>query len=290
MTTRRREIPTTIRPMRIEDIPFGLHLCRLSGWNQLEEDWLAFLGSPDGGGRIAESEGGAAGTVAFLRYGAAFSWLSMMLVHPEARHAGIGRRLMQAALDALAGESCVRLDATPLGEPLYRRFGFRPESELLRATIEAAPGRVMPRGDPVAEMRTEDLAEVFERDRAVFGADRSALLASFHRRAPDLAWTVRRGEALLGYCFGRPGYLYRQLGPVIAEDVALAGSLVARCSIVHPGERLAVDVPRFAPEWIAWLESAGSAIERPFLRMSRGQAQRPGCPARQFAIAGPEFG
>lgn len=290
MTTSRREIRQAIRTMRIADIPFGMQLCRLSGWNQLEDDWLAFLASPNGGGRIAESEGAVIGTAAFLRYGAGFSWLSMMLVHPEARHAGVGTRLMQAAMEALAGESNVRLDATPLGEPLYRRFGFLPEYELLRATVDTVSGQVRPPDDRVRPMRADDLAAVLEWDRQVFGADRSALLASFYRRAPDLAWIARPGESLLGYCFGRPGYLYRQLGPVIAENVSTAGALVARCGMMHPGERLALDVPRLVPEWIAWLESAGFVVERPFLRMTRGQTPPPGCPSRLFAIAGPEFG
>jgi GNAT superfamily N-acetyltransferase len=279
----------TIRRMHMGDIPAGLHLCRLSRWNQLEEDWRAFLGSPDGGGRLAERDGIAIGTVTFLNYGRCFSWLSMMLVHPDARRGGIGTRLMDAALDALAGEGCVRLDATPLGEPLYRRFGFSGEYELLRAKVAVPSSRFGPVPENVRPMGAGDLAEVFARDRQVFGADRSVLLASFYRRAPDLAWMVR-GETLLGYCFGRPGYLYRQLGPVVAEDAAVARDLVAHCLAGQPGEDLAVDVPRFSPEWIAWLKSVGFTVERLFLRMCRGQTQCSGLAAHQFAIAGPEFG
>jgi GNAT superfamily N-acetyltransferase len=280
----------TIHPMHMGDIPAGLHLCRLSRWNQLEEDWRAFLDSPDGGGWLAEHEGTAVGTVTFLRYGRRFSWLSMMLVHPDARRAGIGTRLVDAALDALPGGTCVRLDATPLGEPFYRRFGFSGEYELVRAKVAVPSGRFGPVPENVRPMGTGDFAEVFTRDCQVFGADRSVLLASFYRRAPDLAWTVHRGETLLGYCFGRPGYLYRQLGPVVAESAAAARDLVFRCLAGQPGEDLALDVPRSARGWIAWLESVGFIIERPFLRMCRGQTRCPGLAGRQFAIAGPEFG
>jgi hypothetical protein len=31
-------------------------------------------------------------------------------------------------------------------------------------------------------------------------------------------------------------------------------------------------------------------VERPFLRMRRGEHDSPGLPVQQFAIAGPEFG
>jgi GNAT superfamily N-acetyltransferase len=276
--------------MHIGDIPAGLHLCRLNRWNQLEEDWLGFLGSPDGGGWLAERDGTPVGTVTILRYGRRFSWLSMMLVDPNARRAGVGTRLLDSALAALAGESCVRLDATPLAEPLYWRFGFSGEYELVRAKVAVSSGRSGTLAENVRPMGTGDLAEVFTRDCEVFGADHSALLASFYHRAPDLAWMMHRGGTMLGYCFGRPGYLYRQLGPVVAGDANVARDIVSRCLAGQPGEELAVDVPCSAREWIAWLESMGFVVERPFLRMYRGRKQCPVLAAHQFAIAGPEFG
>jgi GNAT superfamily N-acetyltransferase len=281
----------TIRRMRTEDIASGLRLCRLSRWNQLEEDWRAFLDSPDGGGRIAERDGLGIGTAAFLRYGNCFSWLSMMLVDPQARGAGIGTRLMEAVLEALANEACVRLDATPLGEPLYRRFGFRDEYTLLRTAI-ALPLRagLEPASDKGRPMEERDFPEVLARDRLVFGADRAALLESLYRRAPELARVVYADTELKGYCFGRPGHLYRQLGPVVADDEAAARMLVAGCLSGQPGGKVAMDVPQSKPQWTAWLESAGFVVERPFLRMCRGEAPHPELAARQFAIAGPEFG
>jgi GNAT superfamily N-acetyltransferase len=276
--------------MLANDIPAGLGLCRLSGWNQLEEDWREFLEPASGGGRIAECDGHAAGTVAYLRYGDRFSWLSMMLVDPEVRRSGIGTRLMEAALDALAGESCVMLDATPLGEPLYRRFGFEGEYELVRSKVIVAPTGFPAGPAGVTPLGAADLEEVLARDREVFGADRSRVLASFYRRAPDLAWVARRGERLIGYCFGRPGYRYRQIGPMIAEGEETARDLLGRCLACQPGSEIAIDVPRSADGWLRWLGSAGFTIERPFLRMRRGDRPFPGRFDRQFAIAGPEFG
>ena len=84
--------------MNTADIPAGLELCRLSRWNQIEEDWRFLLDSPDGGGWLAERDGAISGTVGFLRYGQRCSWLSMMLVHPDARRTGVGTRLMETAI------------------------------------------------------------------------------------------------------------------------------------------------------------------------------------------------
>src|SRR5947209_11987726 len=169
----------TIRPMRLADIPAGLDLCRLSRWNQLAEDWRCFLDSPSAAGLLAERDGAVLGTVTFLRFQPAFTWLSMMLVHPDARRSGIGTVLMQSAVEALAAEPCIRLDATPLGEPLYRRFGFTGEYQLLRARANDKRSTAT----TALPLQAASLDEVLTRDREVFGADRGRLLASFYRRA-----------------------------------------------------------------------------------------------------------
>jgi len=275
--------------MTLEDIGAGLRLCRASQWNQVEDDWRCFLELEGGGGRIAEKNGAVAGTVTYLRYCRAFSWVAMMLVDPAARRGGIGSQLLAAALDALAEEPCVRLDATPAGEPLYRRFGFVPEYELSRAKTTVEHERFRGAWHTAARrMESEDFDEVLTRDREIFGADRSALLLSFHGRAPELAWTAWDGALLTGYCFGRPGYRYHQLGPIVAESSDAARALVAGCLATQDGRSIAVDVPR-RPEWVEWLVSAGFEIERPFLRMRRGENRDIGLPGRQFAIAGPDF-
>ena len=60
--------------MTAEDIPWGLQLCRVSGWNQVEADWRVFLEGPGVGGWLAEVDGRVVGTVTFLRYGVGFSY------------------------------------------------------------------------------------------------------------------------------------------------------------------------------------------------------------------------
>jgi len=276
--------------MSLNETDAGLRLCRLSSWNQVEDDWRIFLDTPGSGGRLAEKDGDVVGSVAFLRYGMSFSWLSMMLVDPKERRAGIGSQLMESALNALASESCVRLDAAPLGEPMYRSYGFLPEYGLARAVATVSPVSFHQSMAWVKPMRASDFADVFAWDGRIFGANRSALLASFHRRAPELAFVARNGGDVLGYCFGRPGYLYQQLGPIVAESAGVAESLAGCCLSRQQGKRIAIDAPDFAVEWMRWLEFTGFRIERRFLRMRRGENVSPGIPERQFAIAGPEFG
>jgi len=267
----------------LEDIRAGLRLCRASGWNQLEDDWRVFLTSPGSGGFLAEKDGRAVGSVTFLRYDS-FAWIAMMLVDPQERGTGIGTQLMNQALLALKDATCIGLDATPSGELLYRRFSFVNDYNLARYKSVVEPARFGTPSGKARPMDAADLPDVFHCDRNIFGADRSDLLASLFRRAPECAWIANDG-----YIFGRPGHLYHQLGPVVAGDCETARALVAHCCSTLAGRRFAIDAPQLDPEWREWLESVGFEEERPFVRMFRRGDTRPGAPARQYAITGPEF-
>lgn len=274
--------------MTVQDIPAGLALCTAAGWNQIDPDWRFFLESPNCGACLAEKDGRPAGTVAWIRY-PGLSWIAMMLVDPADRGAGIGSQLMKRALDAVHGDPCVGLDATPFGEPLYRRFGMIAHANFLRtrALIDAA--HLPPFTAGVRPMTPGDLASVLARDREVFGADRSVLLRSLLARAPESAWIARPAGHPLGYCFGRPGRIFHQLGPLVAEDRAVARDLVAACCSRLDGATLCIDIPTHDSTWTDWLAVIGFAAERPFLRMFRAGDAPGGIPALQYAIAGPEF-
>src|SRR5947209_5205273 len=127
-----------IRDMDVHDIPAGLQLCRASGWNQLEDDWALFLSLSLAGCRVAEKNGAVVGTVATLPYQHRFSWLSMVLVDPRHRRAGIGTSMLLEGLSLLGSETCVRLDATPAGRALYRQHGFMDEHPITRLRTSAA--------------------------------------------------------------------------------------------------------------------------------------------------------
>src|ERR1035437_1415205 len=60
-----------------------------------------------------------------------------------------------------------------------------------------------------------------------------------------------------GYTFGRPGYRYHKLGPVVAADAATARDMVIRCLSPLGGRVFAIDVPLLDGEWLDFLKSGG---------------------------------
>ena len=180
--------------MTLEDIPAGLRLTRLAEWNQLQEDWQLFVASDQGRAFAVEKDNRVVGTGAAISYGA-LNWIAMMLVDPQERRSGLGGQLMEELLATMNGEDCVGLDASPMAETLYHRYGFVKECHIVRLHANIRASRLEKPLEHVRRIRPEDMPGIFSHDRTVFGADRRLLLESLLTRAPEWAWIV---EAEIG--------------------------------------------------------------------------------------------
>lgn len=265
-----------LRRMTTADVAGGMALTEAAGWNQTERDWRLFLERNPQGSCCAEGEDGRVmGTAATLDYGP-FAWVSMVLVEAGQRGKGLGSALFARALELVEEVGCVRLDATPLGEPVYRKLGFVDEYELAR--WERAPGMEVQTGAEVRAM--EDVGEVAALDAAVFGADRRWLLEWLREGAPHLA--LRCGD---GFLLGREGRRFTHLGPLACTGEAEVRALLM-AGVAATQRTVVVDAPA---GWSGVLEALGFRRQRPLLRMRRGGAA-PALDGRMAAIAGPELG
>jgi Acetyltransferase (GNAT) domain len=218
----------------------------------------------------------------------------MVLVDPHARGRGVGTRLLERGLSLVAEDVTARLDATPAGEVLYRQLGFVGEYRLARWYLDGGftPQSALrvPAGG-VRPLQPDDWPSIREMDLIAFGASRLTLLERLARDAPEYAWVLERKRgSLQGFLLGRHGHVREHLGPLITDDHDSARVLLESCLAANGGRSLFIDVPDARVEWTDALSRAGFAIERPFLRMYRGQLTAAGNPSQIFAICGPEFG
>ncbi len=278
------------RTMKIDDIPAGLSLCRSAGWNQLERDWQLFLRMSPEKCRVGVDESGeVVGTVATLQYQDHFTWIGMVLVNPERQGGGVGTQLLKEAL-ALAHESeTIKLDATPAGRELYLKLGFKDEYFIQRMHIGAHPVENLPKSlaRPIQE---RDIPEILKLDRQVFGADRQSVLEWSRQGAPEYAFLTEDPGGIKGFCFGRHGYNFNHIGPVIATDSDIAQQLLFAALRHAEGKPTVIDVLNHSPGWNRIVSSLGFVVLRPLIRMYKGSNAHAGIPEKQFAILGPEFG
>src|SRR5882762_7851054 len=129
-----------MRTMTKADIPGGMRLKDLAGWNQTDNDWVRFLDADQEGSFVVELDGAVRGTAVTINYQARFAWVGMVLVDPDYRGRGIGTRLLERCIEYLDAirMPCIKLDATPLGKPIYEKLGFVAEYEIERWTRKRA--------------------------------------------------------------------------------------------------------------------------------------------------------
>jgi GNAT superfamily N-acetyltransferase len=274
------DAPAGLVEMGEADVPAGFALSEEVGWNQTVEDWslLVRLGR---GFAVTGSEGGIVATAVAFAYPSGFGWIGMVIVHGPYRRRGLSTRLMERTIVELRDRGLVpMLDATPAGQPVYERMGFRAVRALSRWRGEGG-GAAAPVLPPV-----EDVRDIAELDRAAFGADRSAVLADLLGRQGAGSWLDPAGG---GYLLSRPGRTATYAGPFVARETETALGLLdsALARISGP---VAIDLPDEHSELAQLLTGRGFQRERPLTRMALEHDTPFGEPSLVRAIAAPELG
>ena len=275
-----------IRRMTAADIPLGMRLKEQAGWNQTEADWRKFLDLEPDGCFFAEFDDEPVGTTTTCVFGG-IGWIAMVLVDARVRGRGIGSALMRHALGYLdeQGVSTVRLDATPLGQPVYEKLGFVADYPLVRYK-----GDLPERGpsEEVVPVRPEDLDRICEFDQTVTSTDRGKLLTRLFQEGAERFRMVRNGSQCLGFLVMRLGAVARQMGPCIASPL-VAPRLFEDACHRYRNQHVYVDIPTGNAPATALAESLGLKAQRRLLRMHRGQAIAERIPVL-WASSGPEMG
>jgi GNAT superfamily N-acetyltransferase len=256
-----------IRTMSDEDIALGMRLKQEAGWIQTTVDWRRALELEPAGCFVAVADGAAAGTTTVCRFGP-IAWIAMVLVDERLRGQGIGKALLQRAIDYCdASEvASIRLDATPLGRPLYEKLGFTPDFELARYGGVPACGESPEEVEPLA---SDDWPRLRALDRAVTGTDRTKLLTHLLSDAETDARVVRIGARTAGFSARRRRDGVDQLGPCLGSPAAAEALLCD--ALVRSEQPVVVDVPLVNSPAIACVSAAGLVQKRSLWRMTRGR-------------------
>lgn len=270
----------------MDDVTLGMKLSRQAGWNQLEADWRRFIEMEPEGCFVGELEGRAVGTTATCTCRST-AWIAMVLVDFNFRRKGVGTALLKHSICYLEERQVetIRLDATPLGRPVYEKLGFEPDYRLSRFEGIAQPCSRSSAADGAVP---ETFAEMIEFDKRMTGRERSKMLGRLFEEFPESIRLVRRAGKLEGFITKRPGANAIQIGPCTATPYA--GPLLLRDALNRcAGEPVYVDVPLDNAEAMKVVESSGLTIQRSFTRMSRGPKITDRVHA-SWASSGPEKG
>jgi len=287
--------------MSREDLPFADAVRADAGWNQTLTDWNRFLLHQPEGCFIAEESGQPVGTATTWIHGPHLAWIGMVLVRTDARGHGIGTALLRYSIRFLQerGIRGIRLDATPLGRPVYERLGFKAEWELHRWEHPNWPGSSIADKDRSTELSrirpwrpTDTQAEspLLVLERLAFGTPRAQLIEALSQSSLRAVVLVEPTDTVAAFGMIRAGSRATYLGPAVAQDPASAEPLLESLLQSPTGTPLFWDIPE--PNWPAraWAERHGFRRQRVLTRMYLGTSEPVGNPHLQLALSGPETG
>jgi len=280
-----------IRPMQLSDIVHAIKLSNAEGWNQTEKDWKLLIQSPQNVCMLAECNKKIIGTTTAINYSNQIGWIGMVLVAKEYRGQGVSKSLLTNILEKLESVKSIKLDATPEGQRVYKKFDFKDEYLIARMVTTSMKNLSSDEDDILPEpIQLKHIEEIIALDEFVFGANRKRLIESLIKEYPHKAWLLQRNNSIAGFALGREGNKYHQVGPVFASNIDDVKILIKKALKELTNEPIVMDVLSEKEDLINWLISIGFTMQRHFVRMYKKENPFPGIINKQYVICGPEFG
>ena len=286
-----KDITFTIRTMDLNDIQCAMRLSKAEGWNQSEKDWKLLIGNPDNVCLLAEVDGKVVGTTTAINYSNQEMWIGMVLVDKEYRGQGISKSLLTDIFQRINFCKSIKLDATPAGQPVYQKFGFKDEYFIARMVHLSVNPLPFEAKDLIPEpIGINHIQEIVDFDEAVFGANRRQLIEFLIKQYPNKCWLLKRNNNIVGFILGRDGSRYHQIGPLVAITDKDAKMLIS-IALKHLSQQpVVVDVLFDKEDLIHCLMANGFVKQRHFIRMYKEENSSPGVIDNLYLICGPEFG
>jgi len=276
-----------IRAMTFQEIGSAIDWAAAEGWNPGLNDAACFYAADPDGFLAGVVDGELVATISVVKYGAAFGFLGLYIVKPAYRGCGYGLGLWNAGLAHL-GQRTIGLDGVVAQQDNYRRSGFSLAYRNIRYQgTKAAQRPGDPRIVPLSSIRFD---EVDAYDRSVFLADRTAFLKAWIAQPQGHAIGILRDDRFAGYGVIRPARTGFKIGPLFADDPALAEALFdGLIAPIPSGSTFCLDVPEANPAAVALAESHAMSVVFETARMYSGQA--PDLPVqRLFGVTTFELG
>jgi GNAT superfamily N-acetyltransferase len=213
---------------------------RREGWNPGLRDAEAFAAQDPEGFLGLKVDGELAATISLVSYDPSFGFLGFYICRPDLRGKGLGLALWNAAL-ALKPAHTIGLDGVTTQQENYRKTGFA----LAHANFRH--GGLKPDGYAQNDRRLSALSAAdaaavdrFEQRHRLFPASRRKFLAEWLRH--DALALMRDGE-IAGYGVVRPAHEGWKVGPLFAQDVGDAETILRGLLTRVPDGMIFLDTP-----------------------------------------------
>ncbi len=226
-----------------------------------------------------------------FRHGPGFGFMGLFIMRQDVRGQGLGARLWTWRLNRLKQRlgpgATIGMDGVFEMAPFYERGGFTPAYRHLRFQGAAHAGEGVDAG--VVPIDASNLEAALALDDRLFPVPRHDFMRRWIAQPGASALAVPTGEGLAGLGVMRPCRRGFKIGPLYAEDAAVAERLFHALLGRAQGELVQIDVPE--PNAAAVAMAARQGFEESFGCVRLYHGPDPGLDLRRiFATASLEFG
>ncbi|MFX1281466.1 MAG: GNAT family N-acetyltransferase [Promethearchaeota archaeon] len=217
--------------------------------NQIEKErdvWLYLINNKVAKFMIAIKNGNVIGVGGLFMFQDVAS-IGYTGVLPEFRSLGIGSEIFKKLMDTALnyGYKTINLYASNLGEPIYRKFGFRGSYHANMYTIQGSTPKTQSEDNKI-EIASKIPKWVLNLDRETLGYDRSFYLKARVSLGGTLLIIKNQGYGLISNLFSNI-----RLGPVLATNQKSAVDIIKKGISLGAGSIIIPNHPFFQDEVLA---------------------------------------
>ncbi|HFK1546290.1 TPA: GNAT family N-acetyltransferase [Bacillus albus] len=251
------ELEIRVKRLREKQIGDIVALSSYIGWDYNREEIETIFSSGIVYGGWNEREELIA-SAAIILYEEKLASIGMVIVHPNYKGRGIGKTITNACMKSVSAQTPIMLIATDEGKPLYEKLGFSTVSYVSKYICNSynVNNYCMRHEDYIMNYQECDLEELIKLDEYAFGTNRKEFVTKRIMQSEQCIVVKDKEQNVLGYGLSIQTPENKIIGPVVAEDDAMAMRIVHYLAREHHG-KLRIDVPEGKNDFMNQLESVG---------------------------------
>ena len=222
------------------------------GWNPGLKDAEAFWAADPNGyvGCFLNNE--LIGGISIVAYNRSYGFMGLFILQPHYRAHGLGDQLVKLTKNRLHERlkpgAAIGGDGVVAMQPYYKSLGFETAFRDERFERRGETFELNPNVRPFSET---DFVPVCHYDQRCFGAGRVSFLRSWLTLPTHQCFVYAQDNEISGYAVLRKAQTGYKIGPLFANDAAIAEALYQACLNAAQDELTYLDIPVINKEAVA---------------------------------------
>ena len=254
-----------IRNMTRAELDVIVEWAANEGWNPGLHDADIFWATDPDAFIAAELKGEMIGGGSIVNYGGVCGFMGFFLIHPQFRGRGFGAQLWLARrerlIKRLQAPARIEMDGVFNMQSFYAKGGFQFLHRDFRFQATASAQSNVPASNStlcdVVDLSTLAFDEINQYDQTIFMAPRPQFLRRWISQPACHALGATHNGKLVGYAIARPSRTGYRIGPLFANDPAIARMLFQSLLTRLPHQQVQIDVPECNTAGVEMAKSRG---------------------------------